>query len=198
MPGDDPRRKSSRSHATGGDICAGMPAFPGESPSPLEAAEHMEALSDRAADLHLQAIVANKLPLRVQHLRNWPDDMLTIPADVRAAADPVKIFELQARIADKQRENEGGQLSGRARNATPPTICFVRDLYLRSPNGQQGPTHARPLSSRVALGITEPNKIHVSSVHSFVRIPLSRHHAHSPQVGELAASLPSPGGAWRR
>ena len=47
-----------------------------------------------------------------------------------------------------------------------PYNLFLLYLYLRSPNGQQGPTHTRPLSSRVALGITEPKKSHVVSDHS--------------------------------
>ena len=80
MPNDS--RKQHKSTATGDDILAGVPAFPDEYPQAHEAAEWLEKYENRIGKLHLQAVRDGKLPLRVQHLKNWPEEFLAVPEEV--------------------------------------------------------------------------------------------------------------------
>ena len=80
MPNDS--RKQHKSTATGDDILAGVPAFPDEYPQAHEAAEWLEKDENRIGKLHLQAVRDGKLPLRVQHLKNWPEEFLAVPEEV--------------------------------------------------------------------------------------------------------------------
>ena len=56
----------NKSHATGIDIVAGMPPFPGEHPKAHIVAEWLEKFHDRAGKLKLQAVMDGHQPLRVQ------------------------------------------------------------------------------------------------------------------------------------
>ena len=52
-----------------------LPTFPGEHPARHAAREWMEKFNDKVATHKLQTAQRGELPLRVQHLRNWPAEM---------------------------------------------------------------------------------------------------------------------------
>ena len=72
------------SHPKGKDIAKTMPAFPGEFPQAHQAREWLEKLGDHESLHHLQAVQEGKMPLRVQHLRNWPAELCEMPDDLTA------------------------------------------------------------------------------------------------------------------
>ena len=95
-----------KSAATGADLLAGLDAFPDEYPQLHEAMLWMEKYEDRIGALHLQAVRDGKLPLRVQHLKNWPDEYLDVPDEVLSDTDSAKGYTLQLEAVKRRRENE--------------------------------------------------------------------------------------------
>ena len=76
-----------------------LPQFPGEHPARHAASQWMEKLQDQVAHLNLQTAMRGELPLRVQHMRNWPEHMTTVPAEVEATLDAGQLYKAQAEAA---------------------------------------------------------------------------------------------------
>ena len=67
--------------------------FPGEHPQQHLAREYLDKLHDAIATRKLQAILRGELPLRVQSIRNWPDELTSIPEDVARIMDPAMLYK---------------------------------------------------------------------------------------------------------
>ena len=62
-----------------------LTSFPGEHPPQHAAREWLEKTRDTLNRLDLAPVLADELPTRVRHLRNYPDELTTVPDDVAAA-----------------------------------------------------------------------------------------------------------------
>ena len=83
-----------------------LPTFPGEHPARHAAREWMEKYNDKVATHKLQTAQRGELPLRVQHLRNWPASMTSVPNNVASGMDPAQLYKAQADAAKRQHDNE--------------------------------------------------------------------------------------------
>ena len=66
----------------------------------------MEKFGDKVATNKLQTAQHGELPLRVQHLRNWPDEMTHVPAAVASTMNPAQLYKASADAAARLHENE--------------------------------------------------------------------------------------------
>ena len=83
-----------------------LPKFPGDCPSLHQGKLWTEALDDETRVLRLQPILANQLPLRVQHLRNWPEELCEVSAAVLATADDATAYKLRVDAAGRAKQND--------------------------------------------------------------------------------------------
>ena len=80
--------------------------FPGEHPQQHLAKEYLDKLHDAISARKLQAIVRGELPLRVQAIRNWPDELTAVPDDVASTMDAAALYKAQADAARRAKDNE--------------------------------------------------------------------------------------------
>ena len=80
--------------------------FPGEHPARHASREWMEKFNDKVAREKLQPAQRGELPLRVQHLRNWPAEMTTVPDDVANGMNAAQLYKASADAAQRQHDNE--------------------------------------------------------------------------------------------
>ena len=83
-----------------------LPAFPGEHPARHAAREWMEKFNDKVSTHKLQTAQRGELPLRVQHLRNWPAAMTTVPPDVAASMNAAQLYKATGDAAQRMHDNE--------------------------------------------------------------------------------------------
>ena len=83
-----------------------MPQFPGEHPARHAAREWMEHFHDRVAKRKLQSAQRGELPLRVQHVRKWPESMTQVPPQIAAGMNHAQLYKAQADAAHRLHENE--------------------------------------------------------------------------------------------
>ena len=88
------------------DAIKELPTFPGEHPARHAAREWMEKYNDKVATHKLQTAQRGELPLRVQHLRNWPASMTSVPNDVANGMNPAQLYKARADAAARQHDNE--------------------------------------------------------------------------------------------
>ena len=83
-----------------------LPPFPGEHPARHAAREWMEKFNDKVSTHKLQTAQRGELPLRVQHLRNWPDAMTAVPADVASGMNAAQLYKATGDAAQRLHDNE--------------------------------------------------------------------------------------------
>ena len=66
----------------------------------------MEKLNDRISTHKLQTAQRGELPLRVQHLRNWPDAMTAVPQGIARNMNAAQLYKAQAEAAQRMHDNE--------------------------------------------------------------------------------------------
>ena len=100
--------ENHKSHATGASLAGRLIALESDTPQAHIAAEWCEGLKVAKAACHLQAVSNGNMPLRVQGYLNWDPSQTTVPQNVvdALAGDVVKLYELQGKAAEKQRDNQ--------------------------------------------------------------------------------------------
>ena len=66
----------------------------------------MEIFQDIVANAKLQTAMRGELPLRVQHIRNWPASMTAVPQTVTDAMDAAQLYRAQAEASKRMQQNE--------------------------------------------------------------------------------------------
>ena len=83
-----------------------LPNFPGEHPKAHEAVEFMEAAYEKVEQRQLQPVLTGELPMRVRHLRNYPEHLINIDPTVAASLSPEALRKEQREAARLKKENE--------------------------------------------------------------------------------------------
>ena len=83
-----------------------LPRFPGDCPGLHQGKQWAEALDDEIRALRLQPILSNQLPLRVQHLRNWPDELCEVSDEILDTVDEAIAYKIKVEAAGRAKENE--------------------------------------------------------------------------------------------
>ncbi len=85
-----------------------LQAFPGEHPPQHAARDWLESTNDAINRMGLTPVLSNELPTRVRSLRNFPDELTTVPDKVAASLDkdPAKLYQLKAAAAERLLQNE--------------------------------------------------------------------------------------------
>lgn len=83
-----------------------LPDFPGEHPQQHSFKDWLEVFHDEIAMRRLQPALRGELPFRVQGLRNWPADLVSVPRDVAARLDAAGLLKAKGDAAQRLKENE--------------------------------------------------------------------------------------------
>ena len=98
--------RSEDAQPTGKGHDTKLPEFPGDNPQQHEAKDWLEALDDAINAKMLQEAARGQLPLRVQSIRNWPPDLVQVPAEVQRRMDSSQLYKVKGDAAHRQKENE--------------------------------------------------------------------------------------------
>ena len=128
-----------------------LATFPGEHPARHAAREWMEKFGDKVATNKLQTAQHGELPLRVQHLRNWPDEMTHVPAAVASTMNPAQLYKASADAAARLHENEQNDQRVKIAVLEDQTALFT---LLTEPMVTTAPLLRDTLRARCAIGNT--------------------------------------------
>ena len=128
-----------------------LPPFPGEHPAQHASREWMEKFNDRVAGEKLQTAQRGELPLRVQHLRNWPVAMTSVPAAIANGMSAAQLYKASADAAQRQHDNEQNDQRVKIAVLEDQSALFT---LLTEPMVSTAPLLRDTLRTRCAIGTT--------------------------------------------
>ena len=111
----------------------------------------MEKFNDKVAMHKLQTAQHGELPLRVQHLRNWPATMTAVPNDVASTMNAAQLYKASGDAAQRLHDNEQNDQKVKIAVLEDQSALFT---LLTEPMVNSAPLLRDHLRARCAIGTT--------------------------------------------